>query len=196
MVMFVGYRSRNELAKRMCTQILAHLTRDRINIFHLMHHVDGFLDALVEASGSGDIVRRKYAWMAIQNISYSKNCLGILGNTPALLDNLCRCCQDVEESYETQVACMVTLRNLCQRSENIKRMFDVHLFMTTVFACLRTRELNKGRPELVLLAQEILNTIVLLVRKFIQRNLPSNESENPDDLGLPSGNHVGWHLFE
>ena len=195
MLMWVCSKSRHEAAKTLCTQILAHLTRDRNNIFLLVFHVDGFLNVLIEASASDDVVRKQHAWWAIQNISYNKKCHKELGTMPKLLENLCKCCQVVEENYETQIACMVTLRNVCQRLENVKQMFDIPSCTTTIFAFIWTRELNKGRPELIYLASETLNAVCLLLNDSIEKNSPTDVTGNLDGAKLPSGKHRCWKPF-
>ena len=186
---FVNYNSRDAVAKTMCIQILARLAGDRNNIFHLVFCVDGYLDVLVEATTFEDAVCRKYACFAVQNISCNEHCLEVLGSTPKLLENICQCCQVFGESREIRVACMVTLRNLSRRSENVRRMMDTSSCMPMLLSVVRTKELNESRPDLIYWACEVLHVISDMHTEE-QRNVTSTCAISSLDEDLPSGTSV------
>lgn len=174
---FVASKSDDD-AQTICAKICAHLTRDRNNTYHLIFHVDGFLNALARASASTDRECRKYAFFAIQNISFDENCAPAIVSSSKLIDNVCQQCMDCEECYEIQIACMVTLRNVCRSASNIEKMFNKPFFIDSLFAVLKLKDLHKEKPYLLNTAKSILDEILKLF-KFCahQNNVSIDNSE-------------------
>ena len=77
---------------------------------------------------------------------------------------------DCEECYEIQIACMVTLRNVCRSASNIDFLFNKPFFIDSLFTVLKLKDLHKEKPYLLYTAKSILNEILKLFKFCAHQN--------------------------
>ena len=110
-------------------QILAHLTRHRLNKT-LAFKPKTFVPALVEATQSPSDEARLYACYALQNLSQEKSCRQELAIAAHLIEVLCDRCRNGTQDAE-RLAAVSTLKNLCDEPANL-------IPMTNTTGCVST----------------------------------------------------------
>mmetsp|Transcript_17715 Transcript_17715/g.32022 ORF Transcript_17715/g.32022 Transcript_17715/m.32022 type:complete len:689 (-) Transcript_17715:75-2141(-) len=151
--------------------ILAHLTRHESNSKYIVTQCKQFTPTMVYAMLSPNGNTRKFAALAIQNISVDEACRKDVANTKFLLEGLCRLAR--HSGYvEEQLAALRSLNNLADDPENLIPMSNTPECFATLIRISKGNQ--DGATEIMqYVASNALATISHWLRQLATYGSPS-----------------------
>ena len=182
----------------LAVQLLAHLTRHRLNGKLLVFKEQTVVPALVKASYSNDEVARRYACFALQNFSHDKSCRQELATSEKLIIALCKRARHSRDSEE-RLASICTLKNLTDEPANLIPLSNTAECIATLMQIAHGQE--EGVTEMMQFrACDALATISHWLRKIATNGQSMNAVKHgemkPTSMFVPSLKVVGFDQYE
>lgn len=182
----------------LAVQLLAHLTRHRLNSKMLVFNQQTVLPALVKASYSSSEVARRHASFAIQNFSHDKSCRQELASSEKLIIALCKRARHSKDSDE-RLASICALKNLTDEPANLIPLSNTPECIATLMQIAHGQE--EGVTEMMQFrACDALATISHWLRKIATNGQSMNAAKHgemkPSSLFVPSLKVVGFDQYE
>lgn len=181
----------------LAVQLLAHLTRHRLNSKSLVFKMQVFIQAMVQATYSPSEICRRYACFAIQNFSNDKSCRQELASSDKLITALCKRARHSKDPEE-RLAAICALKNLTDEPANLIPLSNTAECIATLMQIAHGQE--EGVTEMMQFrACDALATISHWLRK-IATNGQSTEAIKdgdvvPTTMFVPSLKVVGWEQY-
>lgn len=179
-------------------QLLAHLTRHRLNSKSLVFKMQEVIPAMVKATYSNAELTRRYACFGIQNFSHDKSCRQELASSEKLITALCKRARHSKDPEE-RLAAICALKNLTDEPANLIPLSNTAECIATLMQIAHGQE--EGVTEMMQFrACDALATISHWLRK-IATNGQSMDAikhgdEKPVGMFVPSLKVVGWEQYE
>ena len=180
-------------------QMLASLTRHRLNTKILVFQKRNVVSALVAATSSSNLEARRYACFALQNIAQDKSCRQELAVAEGLLVSICHRARSASDEKE-RLAAVSTLKNLCDEPANLIPMTNAPDAVSTLMHLAHDRK-DGVTEAMQYRACDALATLSHWLRKIATSGQNLNTKHNgsqpaPDNLCIPSLRVVTWNQWE
>ena len=194
--------------------ILAHLTRHPSNCNLLVEHISSVLDTFIYGINSkyGDC--RKFAFYALQNLSFDSMHCRILSNSKYLLSTLCKLITENKDKEE-QLEIIIILKNLAQNGSCIIAFCNTGFIPILVKiieetqemenVCLKSKKIQYFASDILATLSDHLQKVALLSLMNRQRRLSEEEFrnitskgglDNPYDLPDSVLKVSGWNQWQ
>lgn len=182
----------------LAVQLLAHLTRHRLNSKVLVFNQQMVVPAMVKATYSNHEVARRYACFAIQNFSHDKSCRQELASSEKLIIALCKRARHSKDPEE-RLASICALKNLTDEPANLIPLSNTAECIATLMQIAHGQE--EGVTEMMQFrACDALATISHWLRKIATNGQSMNAEKHaetkPTGMFVPSLKVVGFEQYE
>jgi hypothetical protein len=181
----------------LAVQLLAHLTRHRLNSKSLVFKMQVFIQAMVQATYSPSDISRRYACFAIQNFSHDKSCRQELASSEKLITALCKRARHSKDPEE-RLAAICALKNLTDEPANLIPLSNTAECIATLMQIAHGQE--EGVTEMMQFrACDALATISHWLRKIATNGQSTDAVKDgdvmPTTMFVPSLKVVGWEQY-